>query len=176
MASGWAPIMARSLTVPLTASSPMSPPGKRMGLTTNESVVKARRVPATSTTAASLSGPPGAAAASAGPMTSRRSAFGELAARAVAQDDPLPSGIGAGQATPSGSIVGPDAPSAATNGSSTLIVETPRRSGRPARSGTTGIGERAAPSPRPAPKNAAHVPSELTIGAPSGFWGEQSVP
>ena len=35
--------MARSLTVPYTASLPMSPPGKNMGLTTNVSVVNARR-------------------------------------------------------------------------------------------------------------------------------------
>ena len=40
----------------------------------------------------------------------------------------------------------------------------------------TGSGDRAAPSPRPAEKKAAHVPSELTIGAPSGFWGVHSVP
>ena len=32
--SGSAPATARSLTVPLTASSPMSPPGKNSGLTT----------------------------------------------------------------------------------------------------------------------------------------------
>src|SRR4051794_1136282 len=40
-ASGFAPAIARSLTVPLTASSPIEPPGKRSGLTTNESVVSA---------------------------------------------------------------------------------------------------------------------------------------
>ena len=40
-ASGSAPAMARSLTVPLTASSPIDPPGKRSGLTTNASVVSA---------------------------------------------------------------------------------------------------------------------------------------
>ena len=39
--SGSAPATARSLTVPFTASSPMSPPGKKSGLTTNESVVNA---------------------------------------------------------------------------------------------------------------------------------------
>ena len=33
-ARGRAPDTARSLTVPLTASSPIDPPGKRMGLTT----------------------------------------------------------------------------------------------------------------------------------------------
>ena len=33
-ASGLAPDTARSLTVPLTASSPIDPPGKRNGLTT----------------------------------------------------------------------------------------------------------------------------------------------
>ena len=38
--------MARSLTVPSTASVPMSPPGKNNGWTTNESVVKASRHPA----------------------------------------------------------------------------------------------------------------------------------
>ena len=40
-ASGFAPAIARSLTVPLTASSPIEPPGKRSGLTTNASVVSA---------------------------------------------------------------------------------------------------------------------------------------
>ena len=44
-ATGCAPATARSLTVPLTASSPMSPPGKKIGLTTYESVVKASRRP-----------------------------------------------------------------------------------------------------------------------------------
>ena len=38
-ASGRAPAIARSLTVPLTASSPIEPPGKRSGLTTKLSVV-----------------------------------------------------------------------------------------------------------------------------------------
>ena len=41
MPSGVAPPTARSLIVPLIASSPMSPPGKKSGLTTNESVVTA---------------------------------------------------------------------------------------------------------------------------------------
>ncbi len=41
--SGSAPPTARSLTVPWTASRPMSPPGKKSGRTTNESVVKASR-------------------------------------------------------------------------------------------------------------------------------------
>ncbi len=34
IATGLAPIIARSFTVPFTASSPMSPPGNSMGLTT----------------------------------------------------------------------------------------------------------------------------------------------
>ena len=38
---GRAPLIARSLTVPLMASLPMSPPGKKIGSTTYESVVKA---------------------------------------------------------------------------------------------------------------------------------------
>ena len=38
--------MARSLTVPLTARSPIVPPGKNSGCTTNESVEKASRTPA----------------------------------------------------------------------------------------------------------------------------------
>src|SRR3954452_2606559 len=38
-ATGRAPAIARSLTVPLTASSPIDPPGKRRGLTTKASVV-----------------------------------------------------------------------------------------------------------------------------------------
>lgn len=49
--SGCAPPIARSFTVPFTASEPMSPPGKNSGFTTNESVVKARREPFTRTTA-----------------------------------------------------------------------------------------------------------------------------
>ena len=44
-ASGRAPETARSLTVPLTARSPIEPPGKRSGETTNESVVIARSSP-----------------------------------------------------------------------------------------------------------------------------------
>src|SRR4051812_39975209 len=40
-ASGFAPPIARSLTVPLTASSPIDPPGNRSGLTTKASVVSA---------------------------------------------------------------------------------------------------------------------------------------
>ena len=43
--SGVAPPTARSLTVPCTASLPMSPPGKKSGRTTNESVVNAMRWP-----------------------------------------------------------------------------------------------------------------------------------
>ena len=40
---GRAPPTARSFTVPWTASLPMSPPGKKIGRTTNESVVNANR-------------------------------------------------------------------------------------------------------------------------------------
>jgi hypothetical protein len=40
---GTAPAMARSLTAPFTASSPMSPPGKKSGETTEASVVNASR-------------------------------------------------------------------------------------------------------------------------------------
>ena len=50
-ASGRAPAIARSLTVPLTASSPIEPPGKRIGLTTKLSVVNASSTPPTSTVA-----------------------------------------------------------------------------------------------------------------------------
>ena len=42
---GRAPIIDRSLTVPQMARWPMDPPGKRRGLTTNESVEKAMRSP-----------------------------------------------------------------------------------------------------------------------------------
>ena len=42
-ATGRAPHIARSLTVPCTASEPMSPPGKNNGLMTNESVENASR-------------------------------------------------------------------------------------------------------------------------------------
>ena len=55
IASGFAPAIARSLTVPLTASSPIEPPGKRIGLTTNVSVVRAMPTPPTSTAPASAS-------------------------------------------------------------------------------------------------------------------------
>jgi hypothetical protein len=48
---GCAPLIAKSFTVPLTASLPMSPPEKKMGVTTKESVVKAKRVSLTSSTA-----------------------------------------------------------------------------------------------------------------------------
>ena len=41
-AKGLAPITARSFTVPLTASLPMSPPGKKSGLTVWPSIVKTR--------------------------------------------------------------------------------------------------------------------------------------
>ena len=44
-ACGRAPETARSLTVPLTASSPIEPPGNRIGFTTKLSVVSARPVP-----------------------------------------------------------------------------------------------------------------------------------
>ena len=66
----------------------MSPPGKRMGLTTKESVVKATRAPATSTTAASLSGPPGDAAREGRAEDVAQQCVRELAAGAVAEDDP----------------------------------------------------------------------------------------
>src|SRR5690606_9575897 len=54
--AGRAPLMARSLTVPLTARSPMLPPGKNSGRTTKESVEKARRAPPSSTTAEAVRG------------------------------------------------------------------------------------------------------------------------
>ncbi len=50
---GSAPETARSFTVPFTASSPIDPPGKNNGCTTNESVLNASRAPAASSTAAS---------------------------------------------------------------------------------------------------------------------------
>ncbi len=50
---GAAPTMDRSLTVPQTASLPISPPGKKMGLTTCVSVVNASRLSPRSNTAAS---------------------------------------------------------------------------------------------------------------------------
>ena len=55
-ASGRAPAIARSFTVPFTASSPIEPPGKRIGLTTKLSVVSASPSnPAAATTPASPS-------------------------------------------------------------------------------------------------------------------------
>src|SRR5579885_445869 len=53
--TGRAPLIARSFTVPFTASSPMSPPGKNSGVTTNASVVKAIRPPSIEITAWSSS-------------------------------------------------------------------------------------------------------------------------
>src|SRR3954451_9270500 len=53
-ASGFAPAIASSLTVPLTANSPIEPPGKRSGLTTNESVVSARSPTAAASSSASI--------------------------------------------------------------------------------------------------------------------------
>ena len=54
-ATGRAPHIATSFTVPWTASEPMSPPGKKIGLMTNESVEKAIRPPGTSSSAPSWS-------------------------------------------------------------------------------------------------------------------------
>ena len=73
-ASGRAPHIARSFTVPCTASEPMSPPGKKSGWTTNESVVKARRAPPASRIA---------------PSCSSRSAGLSNAGRKSALDQPL---------------------------------------------------------------------------------------
>jgi len=50
---GVAPAIARSLTVPFTARSPIEPPGKNIGFTTKESVENAKRTPATDTMAES---------------------------------------------------------------------------------------------------------------------------
>jgi len=52
---GRAPFTERSFDVPQTASRPMSPPGKKRGLTVKASVVKARRAGPNSTSAASSS-------------------------------------------------------------------------------------------------------------------------
>src|SRR5207253_1009356 len=57
---GRAPPTARSLTLPVIASFPMSPPGKKIGLTTNESVVTASRPAANGRVAWSSRGPAGA--------------------------------------------------------------------------------------------------------------------
>src|SRR5262245_34897161 len=54
-ASGRAPPTARSFTVPFTARSPMSPPGKKIGVTTYESVVNASREASSGTMAWSSS-------------------------------------------------------------------------------------------------------------------------
>ena len=53
--AGRAPHIARSFTVPLTARSPMSPPGKNSGETTNESVVNAARAQSSDSVAPSSS-------------------------------------------------------------------------------------------------------------------------
>src|ERR1700692_2414494 len=49
--SGRAPLIARSFTMPLNASRPMSPPGKNNVVTTKKSVVSAMRAAPTSSTA-----------------------------------------------------------------------------------------------------------------------------
>ncbi len=49
--NGVAPPIAKSFTVPCTASEPMSPPGKNSGFTTKESVEMAKRWPFTFTMA-----------------------------------------------------------------------------------------------------------------------------
>src|SRR5689334_7875005 len=54
-ATGCAPETARSFSVPFTASSPIDPPGKRSGCTTNASVVRASLVAPSWQTAASPS-------------------------------------------------------------------------------------------------------------------------
>ncbi len=61
-----------------------------------------------------------------------------------------------------------------------VIVTASRSLIGPAATGASGCAglnaPRTAARPRPALKNAAQVPSELTIGAPSGRCGEHSVP
>ena len=83
--------------MPFTASSPMSPPGNRMGETTNESVVNARREPPTVITAASLRTPPGAATARAGARTSRMSTLDSWPPEPWPRMTRWSSGMGAGQ-------------------------------------------------------------------------------
>ena len=85
--SGVAPPMARSFTVPWTASEPISPPGKNSGFTTNESVVKARRTPFTFT----MPGRPYAPARDSGmPAGRRRASVGtQLASAAVPEQNGL---------------------------------------------------------------------------------------
>ena len=53
---GTAPFIARSLTVPHTANLPILPPGKKVGCTTYESVVKAIRPDDTGNCAPSCKG------------------------------------------------------------------------------------------------------------------------
>ena len=86
MYNGFAPLMARSLTVPLIASRPISPPGKKIGVTTKASVVKAIRDPLSCNTAWSSSSRQVIVS------KSRQKDFldqiaGELAAAAVPEDD-----------------------------------------------------------------------------------------
>ncbi len=58
-ASGRAPAVARSFTVPQTASLPISPPGKKIGSTTKASVVNANSPGVRSRAASSPGGSPG---------------------------------------------------------------------------------------------------------------------
>ena len=117
----------------------------------------------------------------------------ELAAGAVAQDHPLTLGdrgravgaLGSDRRTAAGDRRARLRQRRGTIGCSRRLGSNAHRGASPTpapligpacTNGVTGSGERAPPSPRPAEKNAAQVPSELTIGAPSGFWGVHSVP
>src|SRR5262245_16734329 len=69
---GMAPATARSLTVPLTARSPIEPPGNRSGLTTKLSVVMAIETSSTVSVAASPSDPHAPTSGAISPSTRRR--------------------------------------------------------------------------------------------------------
>ena len=93
--SGVAPPTARSLTVPWTASLPMSPPGKKSGRTTNESVVigDPRRAGSVVARAEPTIAWSSSAASTSLPYAGRNSRCDQLAleepAAAVAERDPV---------------------------------------------------------------------------------------
>ena len=83
------PTTARSLTVPLTASSPIEPPGKRSGVTTKLSVVTASAASPSVSVAGVGRASPAARCRSAGRSRPSISACDGLAARAVRHRDLL---------------------------------------------------------------------------------------
>ena len=185
--------------MPLTASSPMSPPGKRMGTHDERVGGEGEALPADVHDGGVVEGAAGRGRGERRPDHVAQERGRQLAARAVAEDDPLALGdrgragdavgVDRGAGPAAGGVIvsligrppGPRRPVLPTRARRAAPWRCHLR-GRGARGGQEpdrghrGSGRAGAPSPRPAAKNAAHVPSELTIGAPSGFCGVHSDP